>query len=47
MIPLVKNTKDAKYLDIWEKKFSKDAVKKECRNAYIFDFGYTIQKCKS
>ena len=36
MVPLVQNAKHAKYLNIWEKKFNNNMIKKKCRNTLIY-----------
>lgn len=45
---IVKKAKDAKYLNIWEKKFDKNTITNECRKALHIIFLVpvcAIQKC--
>ena len=34
MLPLVKNNKCVKYLDIWSKAFTSETIKEECKNSF-------------
>ena len=43
MLPLVKNNKCVKYLDIWSKVFTSETIKEECKNSlHLFEIMLTV-----